>query len=641
MTSCKQRAGRRPTGDLLLVATCLLVFAGCPEGKRERVVAQDATVSTLRSDPPLVKTLDVRLHRSPGGARPNDCSEWPSCDPLTPNAQLFIRYDEDQRRGPGLRQLDTKLTLDLAGDAPVIIERKADGTYVGDFCLDARALCAAHRQVARPAGAPNRLPERVIFRGREVVGREEARPVDFDGLWRGDRVALMSTGPLAVDIDPLETLFITKDSVIKDTDRTWTPCWLDTNNVYQPLGTKLGKWTFGRLMQGLAGSEDATKDFLREWLLQLQGGGTVNGFPVPPRPKLRSGFLDPWCKASTSNDCTLLPDDKLELDPAIAPFRLLAIVNRIDLADVFTYGSTQPSDAGEVRFVFSAEKWDDCKADVRFFVIIEYQVKKTTCDDLTKWAKEWLDLGKAATTDYNKKLEEIVETVVAAPVGRVRVRTSEVAFAPDTRPGDPVDSESWAMRQFELDHNTGKMVAKPLNRTPDGSFQEAPDLADLKKWIETSPHEYDINWDRHEIPDRLEAKPLAAGVGKMRPERTNNPGTFWKLPGVGNTSYPETRHHFSLNTCTACHAGETVTEATHVTPGGFNDPVKRSKFLDGGLVVTDPRGDKNPNNSNKVYEHEYAELKRREQVLACIGQPDWFGAPCLCDTTLQKLSMSH
>ena len=43
--------------------------------------------------------------------------------------------------------------------------------------------------------------------------------------------------------------------------------------------------------------------------------------------------------------------------------------------------------------------------------------------------------------------------------------------------------------------------------------------------------------------------------------------------------------------------------------------------------------------SGQVVKHEYHDLCRRAEVLACIAQG--FGTPCLCDVTLQKLSTPH
>lgn len=587
--------------------------------------AVSAENADLRRRPPAVTALEVQLASEGHGPSPRECRAWPSCERRVDNARLFIRFDAADL---GSRELAARLALDLAGAHPVEIERGEDGVYSGSFCLDTRALCEIERARVHSSGGAD--AQVAIFRGREVVRRQPAVPVDMDALWQGRRVSLMSSVPACNATDPAKTLFITDTAVTTNEQRTYTPCGpQDSTGMSQPAGTPLGKWTLGRLAQGMAGSVDA-KAFLQSWLLQLdpRTPATINGFPVPARPGLRRAFLVPWCRASAPGAaCDADDDTTLELDPAKAPFRLLAIVNRIDLADVFGFASAQPGSAGELRFVFAAEKWGDCKADMRFFVILEYEVTKSSCSALTQWANDWLALDGLTGAAYLDKLDSLVESVVARPPGRVRVRTSEVAFV------DPAksDSEAWAMRQFELEN--GALVAKPLSRTPDRSFQTQPALALLGGWIVAQGNEADIGLDRHEIPDELPGHvPLAAAVGPMRPSSPSSDGTFWELPGVG--TLPDTPHHFSLNTCTACHAGETATAATHTTPyGGFGSAILLSTFLKGG-TVDDPRAA-----SGQVVKHEYHDLCRRAEVLACIAQG--FGTPCLCDVTLQKLSTPH
>ena len=114
-------------------------------------------------------------------------------------------------------------------------------------------------------------------------------------------------------------------------------------------------------------------------------------------------------------------------------------------------------------------------------------------------------------------------------------------------------------------------------------------------------------------------------------------GTFWKIPGADTFTYPDMQHHFSLNTCAACHSAETGTNAVHVrTGGGVFGPVALSKFLDGGIVVNDPRGQMS---GGKLVQRAYDDLTRRKQVLACVA--NGFGTPCLCQAMLQKISMPH
>jgi hypothetical protein len=69
----------------------------------------------------------------------------------------------------------------------------------------------------------------------------------------------------------------------------------------------------------------------------------VNDQSVLERLQIRNKIIIPWENASGG------PHAPLNL--AKAPFRLLAIVNRIDLRDNFAYGGGGGS-AGEARFVF-------------------------------------------------------------------------------------------------------------------------------------------------------------------------------------------------------------------------------------------------------------------------------------------------
>jgi hypothetical protein len=451
-------------------------------------------------------------------------------------------------------------------------------------------------------------------------------------LWRGEPVALMAGSPPS-SIDAGRSLFITDQSVIEDESLIYTPCGKDG----MPAGTKLAPFSFGRLMKDLAGTNDAGT-YARNWLLQLDPPTptTVNGFPVPNRPGVRSMFLVPWCQAGSSTAaCDKDDPTTLDLDISIAPFRLLAIVNRIDLADVFGYAAAEPTNGGELRFVFVGEKAQHCGATIQFFVIFEYRVQVADCAALTKWAQDWIDLaGLPSGPTYNAKLKTLVDSVVTKPNALARIRTNEVTFAgPST---EEEQGETWEMRQFEP--AADKLVQTVLNRTPDRSFRVDPALARLKTWIETPPREQEIALDRQEFDATLApGDPLLAASAPLRPPAFTNVGTFWELPGVGTASYQDTRHHVSLNSCNGCHAGETDTPGSHVlTSGTFGTPVELSGFLK-GKTVQDPR--KQQNALNQVMERTYDDLTRRGQVLACIAQG--FGTPCLCNITLQKLSMSH
>jgi len=99
-----------------------------------------------------------------------------------------------------------------------------------------------------------------------------------------------------------------------------------------------GAWTFGKLVEGIFGtavpatlSTEVTR-FLNEWAFVQ----VVNGELVPARPAVNAHIINPWLAASGG----------VQLDMKKAPFRLLAIVARLDLRQ------NAPWTAGECRFVF-------------------------------------------------------------------------------------------------------------------------------------------------------------------------------------------------------------------------------------------------------------------------------------------------
>jgi hypothetical protein len=590
----------------------------------------------LQQNPPMIKTLRVQLAVPHRDSPPPNCEQWPSCADHAPNAHLALTFDEAPS---GVQKLAEQMQIDLGGHKLVGIKRDALGIYRGDFCLDTRALCRSQRVSVR--GAADETRTVTIFRGRDAVGQEDAPSVDLDALWEGREVSLTSSMAVTTTILPERSLLITGDEVIKDATRTFTPCGNKggVQNVPQPFGDPNGVWTFGRLMKLLAQSTDAG-EFIKSWILQLdpRPATPLNTFPISSRPGLRGAFLVPWCNASGTVGCDQNDDKTLKLTPETAPFRLLAIVNRIDLAEVFLVGPPQSKSAGELRFIFTGHTWNNCASALNFYVILEYEVRKSTCDEFAKWAQSWVELSGMSKDDFVKALAALVESVVVSPPGQVRLRTSEQGFGTNQAGTFP-----WMMRQFDWqrdDPGTPKpesaLVASLLNRTPDVSFQIAPGLSQLKTWITANAN--DIDFDRHEIPATLPGHgAFAAGEAGMFGDDPAGTGTFWRIPGVDTFAYPDLQHHFSLNTCAACHAAETGTNAVHVrTGGGVFGAVSLSKFLEGGMVVNDPRGQMS---GGKLVQRTYDDLSRRKQVLACVA--NGFNQPCLCQATLQKISMPH
>src|SRR5262249_59164334 len=80
------------------------------------------------------------------------------------------------------------------------------------------------------------------------------------------------------------------------------------------------------------------------WLQTWQANQTINTFNVPARPNINTQIIQPWLAASGG----------ASLDLGIAPFRLLAIVNRLDLRTGSGGYGGSTRNAGELRVVFGA-----------------------------------------------------------------------------------------------------------------------------------------------------------------------------------------------------------------------------------------------------------------------------------------------
>ena len=133
------------------------------------------------------------------------------------------------------------------------------------------------------------------------------------------------TTPLDTSIDPAKELMITHLKVVEDPVRT------------NPKMGKRAVWTFKHLMINMAGN-NAPATFVLNWLKHWESDQLVNGHISPARPAITEQIIEPWMAASGGK--------RLNLD--IAPFKLLAIVNRMDLR---VHDENSVSTAGEGRFI--------------------------------------------------------------------------------------------------------------------------------------------------------------------------------------------------------------------------------------------------------------------------------------------------
>lgn len=360
-------------------------------------------------------------------------------------------------------------------------------------------------------------------------------------------------------------------------------------------------FSFRSQMQWLAGGADPL-ELTRAWLLEWERTSEVGAelAPVTPRPLVGRLLVDPWVAASTSVDVPKSsygsdaaadtseneetsdededdlpayaepPSDgdaygppeapesasEPEDEPAAlpswhgAPFRLIAIVNRLDLASDACDGA-----AGELRYIYGALDADgQTPLDVTVILEVPYPTTRPAAD----WARAWRDLAELPPGGaYTRALATLGREIMSdSDPLRARIRTNEIAFA-------DADSDAWEMREFRPQIVDGALtlVQAPLEFTP----RADADPAELAAYV--LQHADEIESSGASLPD-----PLRAGAATI-----DSADFSWSVLGVSE----RLRRNFSLQTCNGCHGGDTVAlPFRHVGPGAsLDEPARLSRFL--------------------------------------------------------------
>ncbi len=495
----------------------------------------------LAASPPIAQALYVQPVTHPAG-----------------NARLLAHFDREALAAAEVRPR-SRLLLQLE-KGPLVLrddgrggdEKAGDGIYTAltwfDFEAFLERIRTVEAQVAKFGKAA--LPPR--FEGRALVGHRRLPTLEQvkKHLAAGEPVPLVPLGnPLT--IDPERSLVIRDPAVVEDPTRTHDVC---------SGGNPDGPWSFKRLVTEMANTPltgVSPEDFVRLWLATWESDQHINGWPVNQRAAaIRSLVIDPWEARSGG------PGQPLDLNQH--PFKLIAIVNRIDLRDNVAYGG---GSAGEGRFVFQV--MDDACNPTPFTVIFEYGIDKDHCLAVQDWGQQWaalsgLPLGSPA---YNAALQAITDQFTQAgaaphkPNGSAlnQIRSNEIALGP-----------VWELREFVISANGWDahfLRPNTVAQTPDLSLDQSTVLRDF------------VNSGATTVPLRF---PTLADPFRGGSALAPSPGFFWNHTGITPRAW---RHRFSLDTCNGCHAGETGTSFTHIHPG--TPPVGLSGFMT-GIDVPDP-----------------------------------------------------
>ena len=411
----------------------------------------------------------------------------------------------------------------------------------------------------------------------------------------------------ALKIKPDSQLMITDLRVVEDPIRT--------NPRMGPRAT----WTFKYLIENMAGRQNPS-DFVMQWLQQWETDFVVNGSVASARAAIRSLVIEPWLKASGGQ----------RLDLNKAPFKLLAIVNRMDLR---VHDGEQVANAGEGRFVFGVLGADGKPLPPLFgdtpggfTVIFEYGLVATKMDQLRSWAMAWADLGKypVGSQMYNNALEGVTRRFTdrgAAPLkpngsSLNQLRTNELSL-----------SLPWELREFGIDSASGQLKPRGVAVTPDVlTLNGTAALAEL-----VNANEADLLAETFVLSDKSLAASALAGPFQLTDFPSSEARSFavldffapffdvpWSAAGIRSN---DARHTFALNTCGGCHRSETGTSflqiafpADHRLPRSLGAKAELAGFLT-GIDTPDP--------VEPTTTRSFGDLARRqkdlEELLATFG----------------------
>ncbi|MDZ4859329.1 MAG: hypothetical protein SGI88_10120 [Candidatus Hydrogenedentes bacterium] len=355
-----------------------------------------------------------------------------------------------------------------------------------------------------------------------------------------------------------------------------------------------GPWTFEKLVKDLAVTAGSNPKLItKQWLATWRSEQDVLGVKVAARPGIDPEVIVPWMKRDGH---TTLDFDTWDPNLANAPFRLLAIVNRMDLRHIV---GGRIHDAGEGRFVFGVFKSDtvDLDADgfpkgapLPFTVIFEYSLQAATESEVTQWANYWHDLGDPglSTPDYLKKVNAVTDRFAAGNVVLNQLRTNEIAL------GDP-----WELREFNFTMNELKLVTS--KQTPQNKLNNKGLLIDY-----VQVNEKRLLNHAHYAPEYFRGNRFLAGSVHA------NPGDKWKATGENADAV----RVLSFNTCNGCHTGDTNTKFLHIgIKQSPKEQAELSAFLLGGNATANTEPNKPEDFDASASAEGFRDLWERKRLL--------------------------
>lgn len=297
-----------------------------------------------------------------------------------------------------------------------------------------------------------------------------------------------------------------------------------------------GPWSFRNAITNAAPAGADMSAFTTGWLNEWVNVKEINGFPSD-RPNesraeaVNERILCPWLKRSPGTDCnadcTVCKSSKLDM--SVAPFRLIAIANRMDER------TTNPAVArGEGRLVFALTDGpgdDPASHSMPMTVIFEYLLSEDR--SVKEWAETWHKLGTypAFDEDYKSALESVTKMFTERGARKNGVNGSALFHV---RTNENALNWIWQLREFGLTPD-GQLKQELVRNTPAEALNGSPTLV---RWVQANSDA--IKSGRFDLPPTL--------LGPVADQLLYT----WRLPGVDEA----TRSAFASATCNGCHSSE-------------------------------------------------------------------------------------
>lgn len=545
-----------PAGILL----ASIFLHACEDSKKKtpakNIAAAAAVIPEFERTPPIASNIQVKTLREPVNGN---------------NVLLTATFPRGTVRDNTLSFLVGDETLSLRDDGVDGDEKAEDGIFsiavnedLNRFKEDLITIQNANLEKLNKREHLFRWSGRSATLIDNIVRESPVKSLDFD------RGATLNPDIFKLIPDPElreRSLMITDLGVIEDATRTFNPC--------TKKGNPKGVWTFGHLITQMANtpvSGISVTAFIQSWLEKWLATQTINADVVNARTNMFNTVILPWVQKSNPGATVTISNWKtFNIDPTLAPFRLLAIVNRLDLRGNSGY---TVSNAGEGRFVFGVLN-TNCNP-LRFTTILEYGIPKNNCKELVAFAQQWYNLKNLVpgSTAYNNVLQAITDQFTTAgtspskPNGSSlnQLRTNELAI------GSP-----WELREFVISKK-GVFDEVTVKQEPNLKFNRiagATPANELLLATYANGNEPAILDQTYAIQDTEVGTNFLGGKA-----HTLTPGHFWDAAtaaGASRITNDTVRHILSVNTCSGCHGGEANTAVGNL----INDPagVSHAAFL--------------------------------------------------------------